>query len=101
MAGRLDGQIIVGDVALTEEILDALASAGEFPIAARVFPSFASSDNMSFSEVGVPSVTITSGDDPAIHTSEDAVGWISVAALETMLGIVDVVLGSVAPGNPQ
>jgi len=29
------------------------------------------------------------------------VGWISVAALETMLGIVDVVLGSVAPGNPQ
>jgi len=99
MAGRLDGPIIVGDAALTEEILDALAGAGEFPIAAGVFPPFASSDHVSFSEVGVPSVTITSGDDPAIHTSEDEVGRISVATLETMLGIVDVVLGSVATGN--
>ena len=99
MAGRLDGPMIVGDAGLTEELLDALAAAGGFPIEAGVFPPFASSDHVSFSEVGVPSVTITSGDDPAIHTSEDEVGRISVATLETMLGIVDVVLGSVATGN--
>ena len=92
MVGRLDGPMIVGDAGLTQAILDAVDGAGEFPIAAGSFPQFASSDHVSFSEAGVAAVTITSGDDAAIHTSEDAVERISMKALQTMLEIVDVAL---------
>jgi Zn-dependent M28 family amino/carboxypeptidase len=99
IAGHLDGPSIVGNAGLTLETLNALAVAEELQIVAEVFQPFAFSDHVSFSEVGVPSVTITNGDDPAIHTSEDALVRISVGALETILGIVDVVLEPVAAGN--
>jgi aminopeptidase YwaD len=92
MVGRLDGPIIVGDDELTREILDALA--GEFPIRAGEFPPFALSDHVSFSEAGVAAVTITSGDDPAIHTSDDEAGRISSEDLGVMLEIADVVVSA-------
>ena len=99
MAGRLDGPIIVGDAVLTREILAALVAAGEFPIEAGEFPPFASSDHVSFSDAGVSAVTITSGDDAAIHTSEDDLARISLEALATMLEIVDVALEELAVGE--
>ena len=98
MVGRLDGPIVIGDAELTQSILDALA--GAFPIAAGEFPPFASSDHVSFSDAGVPAVTITSGDDAAIHTSQDEVGRIAMEALETMLAIVDVALGELVSAEP-
>ncbi len=95
MVGRLDGPSIIGNSLLTRDLLDALAAAGEFPIRAGSFPPFASSDHVSFSDAGVAAVTITSGDDPAIHTSDDEVGRILPEDLAVMLVIADVLLSSV------
>lgn len=91
MVGRLDGPIIVGDAALTEVILDAVA-AGPQAIEAGSFPPFASSDHVSFADAGVPAVTFNSGDDAAIHTPDDALGRVSVEAVEAFLGVVELAL---------
>lgn len=98
MAARLDGPIIVGHDGLTEEILGALASAEvEHSLRAGAFPPFASSDHVSFSAVGVPAVTFNSGDDPEIHTAQDAMDRVDPRALEMFLHSVDVALDALLP----
>jgi aminopeptidase YwaD len=89
MMGRIDGAMIVGDAGLTEEILGIIGRGPEQPLRAGSFPPFASSDHVSFSSVGVPAVTITSGDDPAIHTARDTFEAVRKADLQTMLAAGD------------
>ncbi|MDA0302106.1 MAG: M20/M25/M40 family metallo-hydrolase, partial [Chloroflexi bacterium] len=89
MMGRIDGAMIVGDAGLTEEILGIIGRGPEQPLRAGSFPPFASSDHVSFSSVGVPAVTITSGDDPAIHAARDTFEAVRKADLQTMLAAGD------------
>ena len=82
VAGRLAGPIIIGDRALTDLLLPEVA---DLSIGAGQFPPFASSDHASFLDAGIPAVTITSGNDPVIHTADDDAGHLSSEALATML----------------
>lgn len=93
MAGRLDGPVIVGDGELTQAILDAIGSSdvGATFRAGR-FPPFASSDHVSFESVGVPAVTFNSGDDAAIHSTQDTMERIDERALAAFLAAVDVAI---------
>lgn len=84
MAGRLDDALIIGDSALTGLLLPAIE---DLPIRAGQFPPFASSDHVSFLDAGVPAVTITSGDDPLIHSAGDDIANVSPEALTTMLEV--------------
>lgn len=84
MAGRLDDALIIGDDALTALLLPVVDG---FPIRAGQFPPFASSDHVSFLDAGVPAVTITSGDDPLIHSAGDDTANVSTEALTTMLEV--------------
>ena len=86
MVGRIDGAIIIGDVALTNVLLPALE---DLPIRAGSFPPFASSDHVSFLNAGIPSVTITSGDDPKIHSAGDDFDNVLLDSLATMLEVAD------------
>ncbi len=92
MMGRIEGPIIVGDPALTESILGVLGRGADQPLRSGTFPPFASSDHVSFSSVGIPAVTITSGDDPNIHTPGDTLEAIRKADLQTMLRLGDAAL---------
>ncbi len=84
MAGRVDDALIIGDAALTELLLPAVE---DLPIRAGQFPPFASSDHISFLDAGVAAVTITSGNDPRIHTAEDDIDNVSSQSLATMLEV--------------
>jgi hypothetical protein len=86
MAGNLSDPIIVGDSGLTRSILGILSREGERPqLRAGVFPPFASSDHVSFSAVGVPAVTLTSGDDEFLHTAQDDLDNVDLESLRVML----------------
>jgi aminopeptidase YwaD len=84
MAGRIDDPLVIGDATLQGLVLG--ASEGS-PIRAGDFPRFASSDHVNFLNAGIPAVTITSGDDPFIHTSRDDLDNVSADSLATMLDI--------------
>ncbi|PKN82457.1 MAG: hypothetical protein CVU47_02885 [Chloroflexi bacterium HGW-Chloroflexi-9] len=93
MAGILGGPVIVGDRVLTDDILKHVEAAGiASPLRAGSFPPFSSSDHVSFSAVGVPAVTFNSGDDPAIHTPEDAFERVEPATLTMFVQAVDAAL---------
>ena len=92
MMGRIDDAIIVGDAGLTQSILGIIGRGADQPLKAGTFPPFASSDHVSFASVGLPAVTITSGDDPAIHTARDQFEAIRPADLKTMLILGDAAL---------
>ncbi len=95
MAGRIEHPIIVGDDALTATIVGILAKGSDDRMKAGKFPPFASSDHVSFISVGVPAVTITSGDDPGfIHTPRDTVEHLDRDALAFTLGTGDTVLSA-------
>ncbi|MPZ98868.1 MAG: M28 family peptidase [Dehalococcoidia bacterium] len=97
MQGRIDGAKVIGDALLTEEVLIALEG-GDFPLVAGSFPRFASSDHVSFADAGVPAVTVTSGDDPFIHSSRDDIDNVHPDDLETMLAAADVMLEAMLTG---
>ena len=92
MMGRIDDAIIVGDSGLTQSILGIIGRAADQPLKPGTFPPFASSDHVSFASVGLPAVTITSGDDPAIHTARDNFEAIRPGDLKTMLTLGDAAL---------
>ena len=92
MTGILDRPMIAGDEALTASILEILAKRPDQRLRAGRFPPFASSDHVSFTAVGVPAVTITSGDDRAIHTPQDTVEHIDRESLAYILGAGDATL---------
>ncbi len=92
MMGRIDDAIIVGDGGLTQSILGIIGRGSDQPLRAGTFPPFASSDHVSFASVGLPAVTITSGNDPAIHTARDTYEAVRPADLKTMLTLGDAAL---------
>lgn len=96
MMARIDDAIIVGDPALTTQILDLIGR--DQPLKAGAFPPFASSDHVSFTSAGVPAVTITSGDDPAIHTAGDNFEAIRPGDLQTMLRLGDTAVSGLLKG---
>ena len=63
----------------------AIAATLGLEIPRGAFPSNASSDHASFEDVGVPAITVYSGDDPFIHTPQDEVTNASLEDLDTML----------------
>ncbi|MGE3857829.1 MAG: M28 family peptidase [Dehalococcoidia bacterium] len=97
MMARIDDAIIVGDAALTERILDIIGRGPEQPLKAGSFPPFASSDHVSFSR-RVPAVTVTSGDDPNIHTAGDNFEAIRPDDLRTMLRLGDAAVAGLLQG---
>ena len=92
MTGILDRPMIAGDEALTASILKILAKRPDQRLKAGKFPPFASSDHVSFTAVGVPAVTITSGDDRSIHTPRDTAERIDRESLAFILGAGDATL---------
>lgn len=98
VVGRLDGPIIIGDPTLTTDLLALLdASEVTLPIEAGAFPRFASSDHVSFANAGIPAVTITSGNDPLLHTSADAVPNVLPPDIEAMTTAADTLLAALLP----
>lgn len=93
MMGRIDGAMIVGDSGLTRRILGILGQGPDQPLRPGVFPPFTSSDHVSFTAAGTAAVTITAGDDPAMHTPEDRTEAIRRADLATLLRLGDAALG--------
>lgn len=85
MVGKVTNPSIVGDDALTAEIVDIIRAVEGSPLRAGSFPPFASSDHRSFLMAGVPAVTIHSGDDEHLHTPEDDLDNVDAASLRTML----------------
>lgn len=92
MQGLITEALIIGDPDLSAALDQMLREAGGFPILTGDFPPFTSSDHLSFADAGVPAVTITSGDDVAIHSPRDDFDHVSVESIETMLAIANVLL---------
>ena len=99
MMGRIDRPIIVGDQALIGRVMDILGAGADQPLRPGSFPPFASSDHVSFSSVGVPAVTITSGDDDNMHTPRDDDAAIRRADLRTMLDLGDAAVAGLIEGG--
>jgi len=92
MQGLITEAVIIGDPDLSAALDGILREAGAFPIRPGDFPPFTSSDHVSFADAGVPAVTITSGDDVAIHSPRDDFENVSAQSIETMLAIADALL---------
>lgn len=84
VVGAIDDPRFIGDRELAEFASDAASAVGE-RIPVGQFPPFASSDHVSFSDAGVPAITVTGGDDPDLHTPADNLGNISEADFARML----------------
>ena len=84
VVGAIDDPLFIGDRELAELASDAASAVGE-RIPAGQFPPFASSDHVSFSDAGVPAITVTGGDDPDLHTPADDLGNVSEADFARML----------------
>lgn len=92
MMGRIDDAMIVGDETLTQSILGIIGRGPDQPLKPGAFPASTSSDHASFTSVGVAAVTVTSGDDPAIHTPRDTYDAVRKSDLRTMLNLGDAAL---------
>ena len=101
MTGKITDALLIGDPTLTGTVLDLLTAAGGgFPIRAGRFPASASSDHVSFADVGVPALTVHSGDDELIHTARDDRANVDRESLETMLAIGDIAVAGVLAAVP-
>jgi len=103
MLGKLNGPEVVAlasdrDSRELAERASRVASRTGTSIPAGTFPPFTSSDHASFSEGGVPAVTLHSGDDPEMHTPEDDLADIDVQSLDVMLRAAAAVLQDLAAG---
>ena len=67
------------------ELASALAAAAGYQLPPGSFPSFTSSDHVTFSRAGVPALTVHSGDDEFIHRPQDDLANVSVEDLGAML----------------
>ena len=67
------------------ELAFALAAAAGYELPRGSFPSFASSDHVTFSRAGVPALTVHSGSDDFIHQPQDDLTNVSVEDLGAML----------------
>ncbi|MEZ4504025.1 MAG: M20/M25/M40 family metallo-hydrolase [Dehalococcoidia bacterium] len=89
MVSKLTGpEFVASPTAESQALADrasAIATTVGLDIPRGSFPPFASSDHASFAEVGVPAITMWSGDDEFIHTANDNLENSSVEDLATML----------------
>lgn len=92
MQGLITEPVIIGDADLVATLAEILREAGGFPIRPGDFPPFTSSDHVAFADAGVPAVTITSGDDAAIHSPRDDFDHIDAQAIAIMFAIADALL---------
>ena len=92
MQGLITEPVIIGDPDLVATLAEILREAGDFPIRPGDFPPFTSSDHVAFADAGVPAVTITSGDDGAIHSPRDDFDHIDAQAIAIMFAIADALL---------
>ncbi len=90
MLGVLNGPEVVastddaGSRSMADRAARAAGAAG-VTVPRGAFPAFASSDHASFTEAGVPAVTLYSGDDQQMHTPGDDFAHISASDLGMML----------------
>ena len=82
---------IRGDADLAQRGSDLAAALGHAIPPGR-FPANASSDHASFSQVGVPAITLTSGGADFIHTPRDAIDTVSIEDLEVFLDVATALL---------
>ena len=82
---------IQGDAALAQRGSDLAAALGHTIPPGR-FPVNASSDHASFSQVGVPAITVTSGGADFIHTPQDAIATVSSEDLAVLLDVATALL---------
>jgi aminopeptidase YwaD len=76
---------------MAERASSAAAAIG-ITIPTGTFPPFASSDHASFTEAGVPAVTLHSGDDPVMHSPDDDFEHIEQQSIATMLRAASAIL---------
>ena len=79
-------RFIGGDVALADLGAAVAADLG-YDIPRGAFPQNASSDHASFSEAGVPAITVHSGGAEFIHTPQDTIDTVSVEDLAVFLDV--------------
>ena len=92
MVARISGpSFIQGDSALAERGSD-LATALGHAIPPGRFPANASSDHASFSQVGVPAITVHSGGGDFIHTPQDDIDSVFLEDLEVLLDVATALL---------
>lgn len=96
VVGSVSSARFIGDRALAARATAAAAAAG-VDIPAGDFPPNASSDHVSFTEAGIPAITVTGGDDDDIHTSADTLANVAVGDFSVMLGAAAAVLDALTP----
>jgi len=103
MVSKLTGAEFIASATTESQALadraSAIAAAAGLDIPRGSYPPFASSDHASFAEVGVPAITMWSGDDEFIHTASDDVANSSVEDLATMLRAGSTVLRELLAGE--
>jgi aminopeptidase YwaD len=104
MLGKLTGPEVVaitndtGSRTLADRASAAAAAAG-VTLPRGAFPQFTSSDHASFTEAGVPAVTLHSGDDSEMHTPGDDLADIERDSMATMLRGAAAILRDLAAGE--
>ena len=92
MVARIGGPVFIqGDAGLAQRGSDLAAALGHAIPPGR-FPANASSDHASFSQVGVPAITVTSGGADFIHTPQDAIDTVSIEDLAVLLDVATALL---------
>ena len=92
MVARIGGPAFIqGDAGLAQRGSDLAAALGHTIPPGR-FPANASSDHASFSAVGVPAITVTSGGGDFIHTPQDAFATVTSEDLAVFLEVATALL---------
>ena len=96
MVARIGGpRMVAGDAALADLAAGIAAELGHV-IPRGSFPSNSSSDHASFSQAGVPAITVHSGGAEFIHTAQDAVDAVFVEDLAVFLEVSSALLRTLA-----
>ena len=96
MVARIGGpRMVAGDVALADLAAGIAAELGH-DIPRGSFPRDSSSDHASFSQAGVPAITVHSGGGEFIHTARDAIDTVFVEDLAVFLEVSTALLGTLA-----
>ncbi len=92
-------RFVPGDAELAERAASVAASLG-YDIPRGSFPPNAASDHVSFSDAGVPAITVHSGGAEFIHTPQDTVDTVSLEDLAIFLEVSTALLQALAEELP-
>ena len=96
MVARIGGpRMVAGDAALADLAAGIAAELGH-DIPRGSFPRDSSSDHASFSQAGVPAITVHSGGAEFIHTAQDAIDTVFVEDLAVFLEVSTALLRTLA-----